>query len=219
MKVCKVCHAVCPEKHWHYDERFFEAYHDAKGVQSVECEGCHRIKVKDYSGTVYIEGDVLSKKKDELLRLIKNEEKIDKPEHYLSRIFDIVEEKNRLVVHTLNQRLALNIGMQLKKTFRGKLHILKEGERKMGVARHSSHKDEVVVKWEQTVEKEKKVPGGKAATIKAAAKKAGAMGAAKASPTKKTSSTNKTVKKSAPKAAKKASSANPKAIKAAAKKK
>lgn len=172
MKVCKVCHAVCAEKHWHYDEKLYEAYHDAKGVESVECEGCHRIKVRDYSGTVYIEGDVLKTKKAELLKVINKEEKIDKPDHYLSRIFDIVEEKNRLVVHTLNQRLALNIGMQLKKTFRGKLHILKEGERKIGVARHDSHKDEVVVSWVQTVEKEKKVPGGKAATLKATAKAA-----------------------------------------------
>ncbi len=209
MKVCKVCHAVCPEKHWHYNERLYEAYSDAKGVQSVECEGCHRIKVKDYSGTVYIEGDVLKTKKDELLRVIKNEEKIDKPDHFLSRIFDIVEEKNRLVVHTLNQRLALNIGMQLKKTFRGKLHILKEGERKIGVARHDSHKDEVVVAWVQTVEKEKKVPGGKAATLKATAKAAAS--------TKK--ATTNVATKATPKAATKKASAKPEAKKAAAKKK
>jgi hypothetical protein len=179
MKICKVCHAVCPEKHWYYDERLYEAYHDAKGVEMVECEGCHRIKVKDFHGTVYIEGDVIKENRDELLRLIKNEEKIDQPTHYLSRIYDIRDEKGKLVVHTLNQRLAFNIGMQLKKTYRGKLHILREGETKMGVARHSSRKEDVVVKWTQAKEKEKKVPGGKAATIKAAAKKAAAMGASK----------------------------------------
>lgn len=179
MKICKVCHAVCPEKHWYYDERLFEAYHDAKGVESMECEGCHRIKMKDFHGTVYIAGKVLKEKKDELLRLIKNEEKMDLPTHTLSRIYDIIDEKDRVVVHTLNQRLAFNIGMQLKKTFRGKLHILREGETKMGVQRHSSSKEDVVVNWVQTEVKEKKVPGGKAATIKAAAKKASAMGAAK----------------------------------------
>lgn len=179
MKVCKVCHAVCPEKHWYYDEKLYEAYHDAKGVQSVECEGCRRIKMKDFHGTVYIEGDVLKVKKDELLRLIKNEEKIDLPTHNLSRVYDIIDEKGRMVVHTLNQRLAFNIGMQLKKTYRGKLHILREGEYKYGVARHSSSKEDVVVKWVQTEKKEKKVPGGKTATIKAAAKKAAAMGASK----------------------------------------
>lgn len=171
MKVCKVCHAVCPEKHWFYDEKLYEAYHDAKGIKMVECEGCHRIKMKDFNGTVYIEGDILDKKKDELLRLINNEEKIDRRTHYLSRIYGITDEKNRVVIHTLNQRLALNIGMQLKKTYRGKLHILKEGEYKFGVARHDSHKDEVVVKWVQAAKKEKKAPGGKAATKKSAAKK------------------------------------------------
>ena len=176
MKVCKVCHAVCPEKHWHYDEKLYEAYHDAKGVENVLCEGCHRIKVKDYSGTVYIEGDIIKQNKAELLRVIRNEEKMDMKTHYLARIFDVVDEKDRLVVHTLNQRLALNIGMQLKKTYKGKLHILKEGERKYGVARHDSHKDEIVVTWVQAEEKVKKVPGGKTATKKATAKKATAMG-------------------------------------------
>ena len=176
MKVCKVCHAVCPEKHWHYDEKLYEAYHDAKGVENVLCEGCHRIKVKDYSGTVYIEGDVLKQNKAELLRVIRNEEKMGIKTHYLARIFDIVDEKDRLVVHTLNQRLALNIGMQLKKTYKGKLHIMKEGERKYGVARHDSHKDEVVVTWVQTEDKVKKAPGGKTATKKATAKKAAVMG-------------------------------------------
>src|SRR3989304_4201007 len=179
MKVCKVCHAVCSEKHWYYDEKLYEAYHDAKGVESIECEGCHRIKMKDFHGTVYIAGKVLKEKKDELLRLIRNEEKRDLPTHTLSRIYDIIDEKNRLVVHTLNQRLAFNIGMQLKKTFRGKLHILREGERKMGVQRHSSSKEDVVVKWTQPEVKEQKVPGGKTATIKAHAKKASAMGASK----------------------------------------
>jgi len=185
MKICKVCHAICPEKHWSYDERLYEAYQDAKGVESVVCEGCHRVKMKDFHGTVYIEGKVLKEKKDELLRLIKNEEKRDLPTHTLSRIYDIIDEKSRLVVHTLNQRLAFNIGMQLKKTFRGKLHILREGERKIGVMRHSSSKEDVVVSWIQTEVKEKKVPGGKTATAKAAAKKAAVMGATKKTTTKK----------------------------------
>src|SRR4030067_1181103 len=175
MKVCKVCHAVCPEKHWHYDEKLYEAYHDAKGVENVLCEGCHSIKVKDYSGTVYIEGDVLKQNKAEHRGGIRNEEKRDVRTHYLSRIFDIIDEKDRLVVHTLNQRLALNIGMQLKKTYKGKLHIMKEGGRKYGAARHDSHKDEIVVTWGQTEEKVKKVPGGKTATKKATAKKAAVM--------------------------------------------
>jgi len=183
MKVCKVCHAVCPEKHWHYDENLYEAYHEAKGVENVLCEGCHRIKMKDYSGTVYIEGNILKQNKDELIRVMRNEEKIDLRTHYLSRIFDIIDEKDRLVVHTLNQRLALNIGMQLKKTYKGKLHILREGERKYGVARHDSHKDETVVKWVQADDKEKKpssrTAAGKKAAVKAATKKTAAMKASK----------------------------------------
>ena len=120
IEACSQCHALYQRRHWFFDE---EAYFHAsmqKTTRMVLCPACQKIRDRYAEGQVTLQsGEFLRSHKDEILRLIHNEEERAKGINPLERIVDITESDGNLVVTTTNEKLAQRIGRTLKSTFQG----------------------------------------------------------------------------------------------------
>jgi len=90
-------------------------------------------------GVVYLSGKILAEKPDEVRRLIRHEEQIELAKNHLSQILDIDHRGRKMTITTINQWLAIHLGKQFKKTFKGHLKI----------DRDPFSKEEAVVQWSQ----------------------------------------------------------------------
>ena len=145
MKVCRKCYAVHNGKKWVPNTGLAQVAGDS--VEYVLCEACKRKRDKIVYGIVYLEGSVLQDRRDEILKMIKKEEEIEIKHNHLSRILSIEQNKNKMTITTINQWMALQLGKQFKKTFKGKLEIFRDVSGRGG--RGTKGREEVVVRWKQ----------------------------------------------------------------------
>jgi hypothetical protein len=111
--VCPQCGAVYHEGRWHWAPRPNHA-HEAL------CQACHRINDHYPAGIVTFDGPFVARHKAEMLRLARNQEEIEKKEHPLNRIIDIVEGPDQLVINTTDIHLPRRIIEAQKRTWHGK---------------------------------------------------------------------------------------------------
>lgn len=117
--LCSVCNAAYYYKSWHHALEDYKALSEDKKIKFVVCPACQMIKEKKYEGQVIIRN--VSQKK-ELLNLIKNTGERAFKRDVLDRIVKIKEGKEIEVLTTENQ-LAVSIGKQVKRAFKGKMDI------------------------------------------------------------------------------------------------
>jgi hypothetical protein len=100
-------------------------------------------------GTVHLEGEVLTTRATEIMRMIKHEETIEQSRNHCSRILDIKRNGEKMTIRTVNSSLAIHIAKQFKKAFKGRLDIHKDtpGHR----PRNKQSEGTVSVKWSQAV--------------------------------------------------------------------
>ena len=146
MKICKSCYSLHDGKKWITNREKWEAANEG-GAEKVLCEACRRVRDKIVHGIVYLEGPVLAERRDEIMRMIKKEEEIESSRNHLSRILSIDSNTNKIMITTINQWLAIHIGKQFKKTFKGMLEITRDPSGRRG--RGTKGKEEVVVQWWQ----------------------------------------------------------------------
>jgi len=118
--ICTECHALYERRHWFFDE---EAYFHASmqpDVRTVLCPACQKIRDRYAEGQVTLRsGAFLNTHKDDILRLIRNEEARAKGINPLERIIAITETDDGMVITTTNEKLAQRIGRMLKSTYQG----------------------------------------------------------------------------------------------------
>ena len=89
--VCPTCGVVFEHGRWHWKAK-------PASAQEHVCPACRRVKDDFPAGYVSLEGDFLREHRDELLHLVRNEEKRAKDEHPLERIMDIRQDGDKTVV-------------------------------------------------------------------------------------------------------------------------
>lgn len=146
MKICRKCFSVNNGKKWVTNQEKWQQTKEA-GADEVLCEACRRIRDKIVYGIVYLEGPVLAERRDEIMRMLKREEEIEVSHNHLSRILAIEDNTTKVVITTINQWLAMHIGKQFKKTFKGRLKISRDPSGRRG--RGTKGREEVVVHWWQ----------------------------------------------------------------------
>jgi hypothetical protein len=92
------------------------------------CQACHRIRDDYPAGWVTLTGAFVARHKDEIIGLIRNNEKLEKSEHPLNRIMAIRDEDGGLVVTTTDIHLPRRIGEALKHAYHGTLDFHFEPE-------------------------------------------------------------------------------------------
>lgn len=146
-KICRECHAIFDGGKWFYDQKLEEKLRRHNEAGRTLCTACKRIRDRIACGVVYLDADIIKDKEEEIIKLIRREEEVEKSHNHLSRILNIYRDGDRLVVETINQQLAVHIGKKMKKMYGGHLEITG------GLSGHHSRgeddREEVIVKWKR----------------------------------------------------------------------
>jgi NMD protein affecting ribosome stability and mRNA decay len=117
---CKACHAIYHNKHWHFDEREFKTLQSGHSNNTaVYCPACRKIQDKFASGIVTLKGDFVRRHREEIINLVKNEEKRAMGLNPLERLIEVSPSKEGLQITTTHEKLAQRIGKRLHRSFRG----------------------------------------------------------------------------------------------------
>ena len=119
---CPKCHAIRRNKRWHLDEKEYTALTLQHGAAVLErCPACRKIADGFPSGVVLLRGGYLREHRDEILKLVRNEEKRAMGVNPLERIISVTEENGKMEIATTDEKLAQRIGRELRKACRGTL--------------------------------------------------------------------------------------------------
>jgi hypothetical protein len=145
MKICAECRAVFDGRKWNTEHGLTRE--KIATLEPTLCTACKRIRDNVALGTAYLDGEVIASQPDEVLRMIRREEEIERTRNYSSRILDIERAGSKMTVRTVNTLLAIYIAKQCRKTFKGKIEIFKDtpGHR----PRNKETEGTVAVKWTQ----------------------------------------------------------------------
>jgi len=138
--ICKSCGLVYHEKKWVRDESLRKKLEKEGGVHYVICPACRKENQHYPMGIVELTGNFWYSHQNDILNLIKNEEKRAIGKNPLERIMEIKEKKDMLSIETTRESLAKRIGKVLEKAYKGKLRYTFSGGEKM--IRIEWHRDE-----------------------------------------------------------------------------
>lgn len=119
MALCRKCGAMYHDKRWSIGAKAPVIAEGKKKRVSVLCPACQKIKDNFPEGYVTIQGAFVKTHKDEILRIIKNKEKIAMRYNPLDRIIGISEKRGVIEVTTTTEKLAQRIGQIIGKAFDG----------------------------------------------------------------------------------------------------
>jgi NMD protein affecting ribosome stability and mRNA decay len=120
--VCPQCGAVFHDGRWQWR---------AKGEGAVEelCAACRRINDRFPAGILTLRGPFAAEHKQEMLRLARHQEEVEKKEHPLNRIISVEEDAEGITINTTDIHLPRRIGETIKRAFHGELsaHFEQDG--------------------------------------------------------------------------------------------
>jgi NMD protein affecting ribosome stability and mRNA decay len=101
----------------------------AGGVVEELCAACRRINDRFPAGIVTLRGDFAREHKEEMIRLARHQEDVEKKEHQLNRIISIDEDARGIVINTTDIHLPRRIGEAVKRAFHGEIdaHFEEDG--------------------------------------------------------------------------------------------
>lgn len=114
--VCPDCGAVFRRGRWQWGEA-------AERAKPHRCPACRRVREREPAGSVRLSGPYFAAHRDELVALVRNEERREKRLHPLQRIIALRESRGTLEVTTTDIHLARRIGDALSHAWRGTLEI------------------------------------------------------------------------------------------------
>lgn len=117
--ICPNCHAVYHKKSWTFDPKALTEAKKDPEAHSVKCPACRKIEDNYPLGVVHLSGDFVFEHKDEIIGLIKNDEKRAMERNPLERIMKIEKKSGELYIETTTDDLALRIGHALCRAYKG----------------------------------------------------------------------------------------------------
>jgi hypothetical protein len=120
--LCLNCHAVFTKKRWKLDEPLFEEKYADEKTAKILCPACRKVKEQYPGGIVNLRGRFIDHHREEVLNLVRNEEKRARGFNPLERIMDIQNSASGIVIRTTNEKLAQRIGRRMQKAYQGKVY-------------------------------------------------------------------------------------------------
>ena len=116
--VCPDCHAINRKKRWHVDEAEYISL-ARTGAILRRCPACRKIADRFPSGVVTLHGKFLKTHRDEILAIVRNEERRARETNPLERIMDIREGDESVEILTTDEKLGQRIGREIRKAYQG----------------------------------------------------------------------------------------------------
>lgn len=118
---CPDCGLIYSEGRWH------EADEQPANANEELCPACRRLVDRYPGGVVYLSGSYLEEKGQEVLNIVKNQEKQARAQRPLQRIMWIEKEDSQIEIATTNEHLARRIGKSINSAHGGDL-LIKQAE-------------------------------------------------------------------------------------------
>jgi NMD protein affecting ribosome stability and mRNA decay len=116
--VCPECHAISRKKRWYLDEAEY-VFLARTGAVLRRCPACRKIADGFPSGVVTLRGKFLQTHRDEILAIVRNEERRARETNPLERIMDIRDGGESVEILTTEEKLAQRIGREIRKAYHG----------------------------------------------------------------------------------------------------
>jgi uncharacterized Zn finger protein (UPF0148 family) len=122
--VCRHCGVV-------YRNGIFEWLKKApEKATKISCPACKRIEASYEGGVLHLEGEFLTKHKNEILSIIKKIENNERKSRPLERIINMVVKDSKIEITTTYEHMARRIGDAVHKACKGNITIqYPEGEK------------------------------------------------------------------------------------------
>lgn len=122
VSVCPGCRAICRNRRWSFDEKEFASLtRMGREVARRRCPACRKIADGFPAGLVTLRGSYLRAHREEILNLVRNEERRAMGINPTARIIRLREDENGLEVSTTVEKLAQRIGREVYKACSGTL--------------------------------------------------------------------------------------------------
>ncbi|HEY5997403.1 MAG TPA: BCAM0308 family protein [Candidatus Deferrimicrobiaceae bacterium] len=122
MGVCPACHAVRDGHRWLFDDRMAAMLMKrTEGVDIHRCPACRKTADGFPFGLVTLEGGFLAFHHDEIVSIVRNEEKRAMAANPMARIMTLNEADGRMEIATTDEKLAQRIGREVHKACRGEV--------------------------------------------------------------------------------------------------
>ncbi len=118
---CTECHAIRSSKRWYLDEKEYAALVRKGGAVLERCPACRKISDGYPAGMVVLRGRFLRDHRDEILNLVRNEEKRARGFNPMERIMSVKEEEGSTEIATTDEKLAQRIGREVRKACGGEV--------------------------------------------------------------------------------------------------
>ena len=129
--VCERCSVVFHNGNFKWSEK------PPANAAKFLCPACKRIENNYEGGVIFLEGEFLSKHKQEILSIVKNTENNERNHRPLERIIDIADNNNKITIKTTYEHIARRIGEAIHAACKGELNIrYPEGEKYVRVHWH-----------------------------------------------------------------------------------
>ncbi|MDD3735106.1 MAG: hypothetical protein PHO31_01360 [Candidatus Pacebacteria bacterium] len=121
--LCRNCNAVYFYKSWHHRLEDYPEISKEKSLNFSLCPACRAEKEGTYEGKVVIE-NIDVKIKEDLLSLINNFGREARERDPQDRILKVKQlNKNKIIITTTENQLAVRLAKKIKKTFGGEINI------------------------------------------------------------------------------------------------
>jgi len=123
--ICEKCGAVFVNGRWSWD--------DLPGEKNkTVCTACKRIEENYPAGELELKGEFLEDHGEEIVNLIHNVEAMEKKEHPMERIMNIVRKPDSILVTTTGIHVARRIGVSISDAYQGELNYhYEDGEQRI----------------------------------------------------------------------------------------
>jgi len=118
--ICPVCSAIYHKKRWQFDKKMLAELKLSKKYTSQKCPADRKIEDNYPMGIINLSGSFVAEHRDELVNLIKSEERHALEKNPLEKIMSIKTTKDGIQVETTSETLALRIGRILTRAYKGK---------------------------------------------------------------------------------------------------
>jgi NMD protein affecting ribosome stability and mRNA decay len=102
-----------------------------EAVQKHKCPACRKEEDHYVMGIVSISGDFFKQRREEIVNMLRNEEKKTLAHNPLDRIMGIIEDEKGVRVETTSENLAVHLGRMLYHAYGGDVEYQFSDEQKL----------------------------------------------------------------------------------------
>jgi len=118
---CRECKAIYHNQRWYLPESLPPDFTKNHKLVQVVCPACRKIADGMPGGVLKLSGDFLDQHRDDILRLLQNEESAARRSNPLERIMAVETNGTATMVQTTNEKLAQRLGKAVHRAYGGEL--------------------------------------------------------------------------------------------------